>query len=212
MLEVKRFEFNDFRENTYLVWDDDSKEAIIVDPGCYSNAEEMELDNFVKNNNLTIKYIFNTHCHLDHIFGNKFCKENFDSKILIHSEDVFLFELQIEQAERYGLKMKASPKADILLKENDVFLIGEIELKILHTPGHSPGEVCLYFENEKICFTGDVLFREGIGRTDLWGGDYFVLMDSIQDVLLTLPEETIIYPGHGLDSTIGYEKNNNSFL
>ncbi len=211
-MKIKKIIFSPFQENTYIVWDEDTKETIIIDPSCLSDNEETELKRFITENNLNVKYLFNTHGHLDHIFGNAYVKNVFNPIHYAPEKDMPLFERAQEQAESFGLSMKASPKPDKYFDESTSLFIGEKEIKFLFTPGHTPGEFCINFPTEKVCFTGDVLFRESIGRTDLWKGDYNTLINSIKTKLFTLPEETIIYPGHGGESSINYEKHNNPFL
>ncbi len=212
MLKIKKFIFSPFSENTFILWDDLSKEACVVDPGCSNESEETELELFVDKNALKLKYLINTHCHIDHIFGNAFVKEKFNPTFIASEKDVFLLEKAQEQAELFGIKIKLSPLPDEYITEKYKVNLGKIEGGFLYTPGHTPGEYCLYFKKEKLCITGDVLFKEGIGRTDLWGGDYNTLLNSIKSKLLSLPDEVTILPGHGEFSTIGHEKINNSFL
>ncbi len=211
-MKIKKLTFSPFQENTYVVWDEETLETIIIDPSCLSSNEELELKIFISENKLNVKYLINTHGHLDHIFGNAFVKENFN---LIHyapEKDLPLFEGAKEQAEGYGITMKASPLPNKYLEESTQLFIGKIEIQFLFTPGHTPGEFCIYFPTESVCITGDVLFKESIGRTDLWGGNYSILMNSIRTKLLVLPKETVIYPGHGEKSTIKSEIQNNQFL
>ncbi|MGE5353972.1 MAG: MBL fold metallo-hydrolase [Acidobacteriota bacterium] len=212
MLKTDHFIFNAFAENTYIVSDDVSKECIIVDPGCSSSFEKEELVDFLETGGLRLKAFMNTHCHIDHILGNRFLKDTFKVPFLAPEEDLFMLELMLKEARKFGFEMEPSPWPDILIKEDLYFDLGGREVKFLFTPGHSPGGYCLYFKDDNFCITGDVLFHEGIGRTDLWGGNYDSLIDSIETKLFMLPEDTIIYPGHGDKSTIGHEKTNNPFL
>ncbi|MCU7494234.1 MAG: MBL fold metallo-hydrolase [Ignavibacteria bacterium] len=212
MLKIDRFIFNLISENTYIVADGASKECIIIDPGCSDATEKNELSAFIMKNGLRLKAFFNTHCHVDHILGNRFLKETYNAEFLAPEEDVFLLDLMVKEAVNFGLKMDASPLPDRLIKEDLHFELGGREVKFLFTPGHSPGGYCLYFKDDKICFTGDTLFREGIGRTDLWGGDYEAIINSIETRLFSLPDDVVIYPGHGEKSTIGHEKTSNPFL
>ena len=212
MFKIKKFVFSPFSENTFVLWDEVNRDACVLDPGCSSEPEESELADFILDKKLNIKYLINTHCHIDHIFGNAFIKANYKPIYLAPEKDVFLLEKAEEQAELFGIAIKKSPAPDKFINENENIKLGDYFGKFLFTPGHTPGEFCLYFETEKMCLTGDVLFKEGIGRTDLWGGNYNTLMQSINKKLLTLAEDVTIYPGHGEFSTIGYEKNNNSFL
>ncbi len=212
MLKIKKFIFSPFSENTFVVWDEKSCDTCVVDPGCNSQHEENELEAFIADSELNIKYLINTHCHIDHILGNSFVKGKYTPLFLAPEKDVFLLEKAEEQAVLFNIEMKLSPMPDNFIDEKDNVMLGKIKGEFIFTPGHTPGEYCLYFGDEKTCFTGDVLFREGIGRTDLWGGNYNTLIQSINEKLLTLPDEVRIYPGHGESSTIGHEKTNNSFL
>ncbi len=212
MLTIKKFIFNPFLENTYIVFDDESRETAIVDPGCYDERERESLSNYISQENLKVKFLINTHCHIDHIFGNSFIKEKYNPVYLAPEEDLFLLDLMIEQGKVYGTDLKPSPPPDEFISEGKEILIGLNSCKFIFTPGHSPGEFCLYFEKDKICFTGDVLFKGSIGRTDLWGGDYNTLIDSIKEKLFMLPDDVKIYPGHESESTIGYEKKYNPFF
>ena len=211
-MKITKFVFNIFAVNTFIVWDETTKEALIIDPGTSSPEEEKEIKGFITRENLTIKYFLNTHCHIDHIFGNAFIKENYSAEFLAPEGDVFLLDLMVDHAGDIGVTMEPSPKPDEFIRESLIINLGDIQAKFISTPGHTPDGYCVYFENEKICFTGDTLFNESIGRTDLWGGNYEALIDSIQMKLLSLPQDVRIYAGHGDESIIGYEKNNNPFL
>ncbi len=212
MIKLKNFVFNPFAENSFVLWDERTLEAAIVDPGCYEDYERDQLKNFIFSNQLKTKFLINTHCHIDHIVGNAFVKNEFGVEFLAGEKDVFLLDIQFDQAYQFGFEMEKSPMPDSFLSEDKVIKLGESEIKPLFTPGHTPGEFCLHCENEKFCITGDVLFKEAIGRTDLWCGDYNAIINSVQTKLFSLPDETIIYPGHGENSSIGYEKMNNPFL
>lgn len=211
-MKIQKFAFSPFQENTYIVWDEETNESIIIDPSCLSENEEKTLQNFISENDLVVKYLFNTHGHLDHIFGNAFVIKTYNPIHYGPEKDLPLFDRAKEQAEGFGLTMKQPPKPTKYFSEVVKIKFANQDISLIFTPGHTPGEFCIYFQNENVCFTGDVLFKESIGRTDLWGGDFNVLMDSINLKLLTLPEETIIYPGHGESSTIKYELINNPFL
>jgi glyoxylase-like metal-dependent hydrolase (beta-lactamase superfamily II) len=212
MINIKKFTFNEFSENTYVIWDEKSKEGLIVDPGCSNQQEEIILTNFISQKNLSIKYLINTHCHLDHIMGCKFIKEKFNPVYLIPEKDLPFLEHIDQQFSFLGVEIEKPPMPDKFITGELVLNIGDAIPKFLFTPGHTPGEYCIYFEKEKFCITGDVLFQENIGRTDLWGGDYDTLLNSIKQELFTLPDDTVIYPGHGENSEIGYEKRNNPFI
>ncbi|MDF1612429.1 MBL fold metallo-hydrolase [Stygiobacter electus] len=212
MIKIQRFVFNYFYENTYLVWDDFSKDAIIIDPGMNERNEEVTLNNFVFENSLNLKFLLNTHCHIDHILGNNFIKENYDVEFFAPEEDLFLLKSLEQQASLFNIKFKNSPLPDKYLTEEIELQIGNSKIKFLFTPGHTPGEFCIYLPNEKILFSGDVLFRESIGRTDLWKANHNQLINSIKDKLLKLDDDVIVYPGHDMRTTIGYEKLNNHYL
>ncbi|MFA7229529.1 MAG: MBL fold metallo-hydrolase [Melioribacteraceae bacterium] len=212
MLKIQKFVFSPFSENTYIIWDDISLEGAVLDPGCYDSDERGTFDNFILQNSIKLNYLINTHCHIDHIFGNAYIKSKYNPVFIAPEKDVFLLDLMIETAKNYRVNLEPSPAPDSFIDENKPITLGEISGSFIFTPGHTPGEYCLFFESEKICFTGDVLFKGSIGRTDLWGGDHNILLDSIQNKLLTLPDDVVIYPGHESRSTIGEEKRYNPFL
>lgn len=212
MVQIKIFTFNLFSENTIVLWDDDTLETAIIDPGCSDNTEEIELESFITQKYLKIKYLINTHCHIDHILGVEFIKRKFNPVYLVPKLDLPLIENAQMQASFVGLDFSISIKPDKFLSEETKISLGKSELQFLFTPGHTPGEFCIYIPDIKSCITGDVLFKDSIGRTDLWGGNYDTLIESINSKLLNLPEETNIFPGHGEASTIGREKKDNPFL
>ena len=184
MIRIKNFTFNLFAENTLVLWDDKTFECAIVDPGNSNSEEEKMLEEFISSNKLKMKYLVNTHCHIDHILGCRFVKEKYNPVYLAPELDLSLLKFAQKQAEAFDIKMEDPPLPDQFLNEEAYITLGDSVGKFIFTPGHSPGEFCIYFENEKLCITGDVLFNEGIGRTDLWGGDYKTLIDSIKSKLL----------------------------
>ena len=212
MLVIKSFVFNLFSENTFIVWDEGSKESAVIDPGCSNENEEEKLEKYIVENGLNIKYLINTHCHIDHVLGCTFVKDRFSPKYYIPEKDLFLLESANLQASAFNLKINKKPKPDLYLTEDTRLSLGRSQMSFLFTPGHTPGEYCIYFPVEAFCITGDVLFKNSIGRTDLWGGDYDTLLDSIHTKLFSLPDNVIIYPGHGESSKIGLEKSENPFL
>lgn len=212
MIVIKKFVLNPFSENTYIVWDEESSEGMIIDPGCSYSTEEKELEDFITARNIVLKYLIITHCHIDHILGCRFIIEKYSPVYLVPKDDISLLKEAKTQASAFGLDIEEPPMPDNYLNENSDIILGNTRVKIIFTPGHSPGEHCLYFEKEKFCITGDVLFKNSIGRTDLWGGDHSTLMASIKNKLLTLPDEVVIYPGHGDSSKVGIEKSENPFL
>jgi len=212
MVHVKVFTFNLFAENTIVLWDEQTRETAVVDPGVSTEGEQKILSNFISTEKLSVRFLINTHCHIDHIFGCSFIKQKYNPVYYAPEKDIPLLENAKTQASMFDIDFENPPKPDMMITEETKIQLGNSIIQFLFTPGHTPGEYCLYFKDEKICITGDVLFKEGIGRTDLWGGDYKTLISSIETKLLTLPDEVVIFPGHGESSTIGYEKQNNPFL
>lgn len=212
MLKIKSFEFNPFNENTYVIWDVETKQAAVIDPGCYDDFEQDEIKSFIEQEKLNLVLLLNTHCHIDHILGVSFIKETFNTKYLVPKKDLPLLQNASAQGQMFGFEIDNLPEPDEFISEEKIIKIGNEELKPLFTPGHTAGEYCFYSEKNKICITGDVLFHQSIGRTDLWGGNYDTLIESIKNKLLTLPDETKIFPGHGIESTIGIERKQNPFL
>ena len=210
MENMKIFTFNPFQENTYLVWNK-SKQCIIIDPGCSSVSEEDALFQFIENNHLVPSLLLNTHCHVDHIFGNHFIFKKYKLTPTFHVLDNIVFERAKTVAEMYGLDFQPSPLPLSFLEENQVVNLGGLNLKVLLTPGHSPGHVVFYNQVEDYIIGGDVLFKQGIGRTDLPGGNHEQLLKSIREKLYVLPDKTLVFPGHGDSTTIGFEKENNPF-
>lgn len=212
MLQVKKFTFNPFSENTYVIWCDETNDAAVIDPGCFTENEKLQLTEFIKKQKININYLLLTHAHIDHIIGCGFIIKEFKPKFYMPKEELIIYNKSEEQASMFGIKLDKMPEPESFFNENEKLKIGNSEFQLLFTPGHSPGEFSFYFEKEKICFTGDVLFEGSIGRTDLWFGDFNQLMNSIQTKLLVLPDETKIYTGHGGDSTIKIEKETNPFI
>ncbi len=212
MLIIKKFVFSVFQVNTFLLYDSETRKGAVIDPGCSNKSEEETLSEIIVNEKIDLEFIINTHLHIDHIFGNAFLKNKFGAKIVYPRTDEFLLPIMLNEAKTYGVTLTPSPQADIFFEEIENIKIGNFVFKPLFTPGHTPGEYCLFCETEKVCFTGDVLFKESIGRTDLWQGDYDLLIDSIYDKLFTLDDDVTVYPGHGPLTTIAHEKNFNPFL
>lgn len=212
-MNIKTFEFNPIRENTYVVYDD-TNECVIIDPGCFYPDEKTNLLDFILDNELIVKHVLNTHLHFDHAFGLNFVEEQFHMKTEANKADEFLLEQMQSQLEMFGFKVSSEPVPQIgnYLHENDVITFGNQSMQVLEVPGHSPGSVVFYNKEAECVFVGDVLFRGSIGRTDLLGGSQTQLVDGIQKKLLILPDDTIVYSGHGPTTTIGFEKQNNPFL
>ena len=211
-MQVKALTFNPFQENTYIIYDE-TKECIIIDPGCYEEKEEIQLKSFIDENMLTPVKLINTHCHIDHVLGNKFVSDIWDIELYIHKVDLPLLENAGNIGKMYGFEnYEGSPYPKHFLEGESKVVFGNSELEIIFTPGHAPGHICLYSENDKFIIAGDVLFNGSIGRTDLPGGDYNTLINSIKTKLLPLDEATIVYCGHGPSTTIGKENETNPFL
>ncbi|QWV91916.1 MBL fold metallo-hydrolase [Geomonas oryzisoli] len=194
--------------NCFILGDKQSNEGIVVDPGADC---EMILA-AVREFGLKVKYIINTHGHFDHIGCNRTLKEKTGAQLLAHKEDVPFLVNAGRSAQKYGLNVEDSPEPDAFLTDGMKLAFGRREIEVLHTPGHTQGGCCLYLANEKLLITGDTLFADSVGRTDLPGGDHGQLIDSIQKKLMPLPDDTIVWPGHGPSSTIGQERRFNPYL
>lgn len=210
MIEIKQFTFNAFSENTFLLYDE-SKACIIIDPGCYDKSEQKILTDFVEEKGLTVEKVINTHCHIDHVFGNKFCQENFGVELLIPpKEDQTLKSVPL-YAPMYGFANYQAAEPDGFLPESGEFKFGNSTLEILFVPGHAPGHLAFFSAAQKFCINGDVLFQGSIGRTDLPGGNHETLIKSIRNVMFALPDDTVVYCGHGPSTSIAFEKKHNPF-
>lgn len=213
MTEILSLTFNPVQENTYIVFDTESKEAIIFDPGCYTNAEEKRLAETIAQHQLKPVKLINTHCHFDHIFGNAFVKHTYGLDLGLHEFEAQILEAAPQVVRMYGMMpMTPSPPADYFIKEGEVISLGEARLEVLFCPGHSPGSLCFYNRGEGYVIAGDVLFHRSIGRTDLPLGDHKTLLKSIKRKLLPLADEVRVYPGHGQPTTIGEERRENPFI
>ncbi len=211
MFTIMSFTFNPFAENT-CVLHNETGDCIIVDPGCYFGNERLELAGYIAENGLRPKYLLNTHCHLDHIFGNKFIHETWQLQPWLHELDKLILDNAPAAGLRWGVPIDPYSGPVHFLREGAFIGLGADRLKVLFAPGHSPGHICLYCEEQGFVIGGDVLFKLGIGRTDLPGSDAPTLLKSIRQQLFVLPEETLVYPGHGGPTTIGFEKANNPYL
>ena len=211
MLTVKAFSFNPVEENTYVLYNE-KKLCCIIDPGCYFQKEKEKLEKFIEENALQPILLLNTHCHLDHVFGNKFIYDTWGLLLHIHEKEKPMLDLAPASGQMWQLPFDNYKGELVYIKEGSVIKIGDDELEIRFTPGHSPGHVIFYSETDGFAISGDVLFSGSIGRTDLPGGNFDILINSIQTQLFTLPDETKIYSGHGPMTTIGFEKMNNPFV
>ena len=214
MLDIKQFVFNPFGESTYVVSDEVSREAIVVDPGMTSAAEERRLDEYIAAKGLKVTAVVNTHMHLDHSFGVDYVRRRYGVPLRAHAADAALAATVGEQARRFGMldRCDDSLEIDSPLADGDIIRLGDEQLQVLHVPGHSPGGIALYSREGKFVLSGDSLFQGSIGRTDLPGGDYSWIMRSILDKLLPLGDDIRVLPGHGEETTIGHETLYNPFV
>lgn len=213
MIQIKDFQNNMFGVNTYVAYGPESREAMVVDPGMISDAEERRIDDFITTNNLHVKYIINTHLHLDHAFGIARAERLWGVKAMAHPADAPLGLQLPQQAAMFGIPGRFETVTDTTpISENSVITLGSEEIRILHSPGHSPGGIGLYAPKSGWLISGDSLFAGGIGRTDLPGGNHHQLIDSLRRKFMTLPESTVVYPGHGPATTIGIELHTNPYL
>ncbi len=204
--------FNPFQENTCLVYDE-TKECVIFDPGCYEEHEKEELKKFIDDSGLSPVRLINTHCHIDHVFGNHFVNATWGLELEIHKGELPVLEAVPAISQFYGIPAgDPSPKPGRFIEEGEMISFGNTRLKALFTPGHSSASLSFYCEESGFVIAGDVLFRESIGRTDLPGGDFDTLIGSIRAHLLSLEDEVVVYPGHGPSTTIGHERKFNPFL
>jgi glyoxylase-like metal-dependent hydrolase (beta-lactamase superfamily II) len=211
MLTVQPFTFNPVRENTYILYNEKG-DCCIIDPGCYFAAEEQELKDFIEQNKLKPVLLLNTHCHLDHIFGNRFVHKTYNLLLHLHSLEKAVLDYGPAAGQLWQLPFDNYDAELVYIDEGQTVRIGDEELHILFTPGHSPGSISFYSKEHKFVISGDVLFQGGVGRTDLPGGDFAVLEESIKTKLYTLSADTILYPGHGDSTTIGDEIKDNPFV
>ena len=211
MLTVKTFTFNPVQENTYVLYNE-KKECCIIDPGCYFSEERDRLKTDIEKTGLNPVLLLNTHCHLDHIFGNKFVHETWGLDLHIHEKEKIVLANGPASGLRFQLPFENYEGPLIYIKEGENIKLGDEELEVFFTPGHSPGSVSFYHEAGGFVIGGDVLFNGSIGRTDLPGGDYDTLVNSIQTKFFTLPDDTKVYSGHGPVTTVGFEKMNNPFV
>jgi len=211
MIRIKSFVCNPYQENTYVLYDDTGA-AAIVDPGMYGPQEEQQVRGFLDAEGLKPELLLNTHCHIDHVLGNRYIYETYGLLPQFHEGELpLLIEVQ-NYAPQMGIRYETSPIAETFLPATGSVTFGQNELKLIFAPGHSPAHLCFYSPEEGFLIGGDVLFRNSIGRTDLPGGNHRQLLENISRMIYTLPDETVVYPGHGPETTIGYEKKTNPFV
>ena len=211
MLNVQTFTFNPVQENTYLVYND-AKLCCIIDPGCYFAGEEQQLADFIAQHGLKPVYLLNTHCHLDHIFGNRFVQKQYGLPLHLHRMEKPVLDRGPESGKLWQMPFDNFDGEFKYIDEGDQIQLGNDRLDVLFTPGHSPGHIAFYSKDGKFIISGDVLFNGSVGRTDLPGGDFTLLEESIKTKLYTLPEDVVVYPGHGDTTTIGDEIKTNPFV
>ena len=210
-LSVHILTFNPFQENTYIIIAP-SGECIIIDPGCFDQMERDELVQIINDMGLKPVRLINTHCHIDHILGNAYVARTWGLDLEIHKGEIPVLESGTMVSGMYGVPYEVSPQPSSFLNEGDEVVLDGVSMKVLFTPGHSPASICLYNAVDNWVIAGDVLFYESIGRTDLPGGDHQTLLRSIRTQLFVLPNETVVYPGHGPSTKVGYEKMFNPFM
>ena len=211
MLKIKSFCFSPIQENTYLLYNE-FNHCAIIDPGCYFDAEKEQMAGFIQQNGLLPQMLLNTHCHLDHVFGNKFVHESWGLTLHLHQKEKAMLEYAPASGLMWNMPFDNYQGDFIFIKEGDILKLDEDELAVIEAPGHSPGHVCFYSQKQNFVIGGDVLFQRSIGRTDLPGGNHETLLSSIRQKLFVLPDETIVYSGHGPATTIGEEKKFNPYL
>ncbi len=212
MTLVAKLTFNPFQENTYILYDD-TKECVIFDPGMYTAEERKQCSDFIEENGLNPVRLINTHCHIDHVFGNNYIHKKYNLPLEIHEGELPVLQAVPQICQMYGVPYSdPSPMPSRFIKEGDIIEFGNSKLEAIFTPGHSPASLSFYCKASKFVIAGDVLFHQSIGRTDLPGGDFATLIGSIKDKLFPLGDEVTAYPGHGPETKIGYERMNNTFL
>jgi len=210
-MDIAIFTFNPFAENTYILYDE-TKECAVFDPGCSNADEQQQLVDFIIANDLKPVKLVNTHCHIDHVLGNRFISDKYNLPLVSHRGEKVVLDMQPQISAMYQIAYDPSPDITQFLDEGDVLSFGNSMLKVFFTPGHSPASISFYHEESEILIAGDVLFQGSIGRTDLPGGDFDTLAKSIREKLYVLPDGVVVYPGHGPSTKIGVEKATNPFV
>lgn len=212
-MKIAVFKLLLFEVNCYVVYDPNEKKAAIIDPGIVDNREIDAIDSFLKKNDLEVVCIINTHLHIDHVVANTGLSQKYNVDVLAHEDDKMLGARLLDQARQFGLPFRIeNAGVTRYLSDGEKIKIGEGELEVIHVPGHSPGGIALYDAKDNFIITGDSLFNGSIGRTDLPGGNLAKLLESVKKRLYSLPDDTVVYPGHGPSSTIGKEKRTNPYV
>lgn len=210
-MQLKTFTFNPFMENTYVLFDE-TKKAVVIDPGCHNKQERAELFDFIQSQGLVPVKLLNTHCHIDHVLGNAFIQNSYDIPLWYHKDEDPILKSVPTYAPNYGFPHFQESSADHFISDGEIIKFGNQQLEAILVPGHSPGHLVFYHEASKICIGGDTLFQGSIGRTDLPGGDTNTLLTAIKERMFTLPNDVVVFPGHGPETTIGVEKITNPFV
>jgi hydroxyacylglutathione hydrolase len=211
MITIQKFVYNPFQENTYLLFDE-TLECIIIDPGCYDQTEKDDFAEFIQSNKLKPVKLIYTHCHVDHMLGNNYVCRTFNLKPEIHKKGLPFLVNAHQQGKVYGFDLEKSIEPEKFIEDEEIIRFGKSKLRVVYTPGHADGSICLIGDDQKFVIAGDILFLDSIGRTDLPTGDYDLLTDSIHNRLFILDDDFTVYPGHGPETTIGYEKRHNPFV
>ena len=211
MIQVKSFTCNPYQENCYLLFDE-TLECIIIDPGMYTGDEQNALLKFIAENRLEPVLLLNTHCHIDHVLGNKFVYDTYGLLPRFHEGELPVLIAVVSYAPQMGIRYEVSPLPEVYLEAAGRIEFGNSKLELIFAPGHSPAHLCFYGEDDQFLIGGDVLFYQSIGRTDLPGGNHAQLLKNIREKLFVLPDDCTVYPGHGPATSIGFEKMNNPFL
>lgn len=210
-MDIKTFHFNPIMVNTYIL-SDETGEAVIVDPGNCQSYEDAQIRDYVASKNLKIKYIINTHPHIDHIAGNPWCVSEYHPELLMHEAGMPIYNKAFAYAVAFGLEIEKMPDPDRFLKEGDVVTFGNQQLSVSYTPGHCDGSICLYSADNKVIITGDLIFEQCVGRSDLPSGNEALLQQSIREKILTLDDDVTILSGHGDSTTVGRERRSNPYI
>ncbi len=210
-MEIGIFTFNPFQENTYVIHDD-TKECIVIDPGCSNHDEEQQLTDYITSRNLKVVMLVNTHCHIDHVLGNNYVAKTYGLKLCAHKDEKAVLDANVMVSQMYGMPYTLSPPIEVFLEEGKPIKFGNTELEVFFTPGHSPASLSFFHRPSSQLIAGDVLFKGSIGRTDLPGGNYDTLIESIKTKYYPLGDDVIVYPGHGPATTLLEEKLRNPFL
>lgn len=212
-MKISRFTMNPFGMNCYILWSSPGGECAVIDPGMMLDSEREMITSFIDGNNLTVKHVLLTHCHIDHACGARWLAQHYGAEIEAGAKEDIIAQNMPLQAQRFGLRIDSTPLViDKILSEGDIITLAGEEIKVLETPGHSPGSLSFYIPESSVILTGDVIFQSSIGRTDLLGGSFPQLIDVIKTKILTLPSETVIVPGHGDTTTVGDEKIYNPYI